>query len=149
MKAKISILFYAKTCKSTKNSLTPIYLRITINGVRIELSTSKYIDVTKWSPEAGKMKGQTQEARTINSYLDILRNKVYETEKYMINNEISISAESFKNQYLGIEEKQFSFGSSTNGKTDHFFLIVILMQVSLNLQHKVSFFIIFFVLRLY
>lgn len=50
--------------------------------------------------------GNSEEARTINSYLDVLKNKVYETEKSMINNNLEIFAIGFKNKFLGVEEKQ-------------------------------------------
>lgn len=106
MKNRISILFYTKSAKVSKNGLLPIYLRITIDGVRIEISTSKFVEKSKWSVEGAKMKGNSEEARTINSYLDILKNKVYDTEKYMINNNQEIYAASFKNKFLGIEEKK-------------------------------------------
>ncbi|CAM3284866.1 Arm DNA-binding domain-containing protein [Flavobacterium longum] len=86
MKHKLSMLFYTKSSKATKKGTVPIYLRITINGVRIEISTSKYIELAKWNKVAGKMKGTTEEARTINSYLDILKSKVYDIEKDMVNN---------------------------------------------------------------
>lgn len=105
MKNKISILFYAKSTKESKKGLIPIYLRITIDGKRIELTTSKFIEKAKWNAPAGKMKGTSEEARTINSYLDILRNKVYETEKDMINNNLDIDNQTFKNKFLGIEER--------------------------------------------
>lgn len=106
MKHKMSILFYVKSSKVAKNGLLPVYQRITINGVRIELSTSRFVEKSKWNIAAGKMKGHSEEARTINSYLDVLKNKVYETEKSMINNNQEISANSFKNKFLGIEEKK-------------------------------------------
>lgn len=106
MKHKISTLFYAKTAKSNKNGLLPIYQRITVNGERIEMSTSKFIEKAKWNTIAGKIKGSSEEARLINSYLDILKNKVYETEKWMVNNNQEINAQTFKNKLLGIEEKQ-------------------------------------------
>ena len=106
MKHKISTLFYAKTAKSNKNGLLPIYQRITVNGERIEMSTSKFIEKAKWNTSAGKIKGSSEEARLINSYLDILKNKVYETEKRMVNNNQEINAQTFKNKLLGIEEKQ-------------------------------------------
>jgi site-specific recombinase XerD len=106
MKHKMSILFYAKSAKVAKNGLLPIYLRITINGARIELSTSRFVEKTKWNAEAGKMKGNSEEARLINTHLDTLRTKVYETENWMINNNQEINAQSFKNRLLGIEEKQ-------------------------------------------
>jgi site-specific recombinase XerD len=102
----MSILFYAKSAKSSKDGLTPIYLRVTIDGQRIELSTSKFVEKSKWNPDAGKVKGLTEEARSINSYLDILKNKVYEVEKDMVNNDLEITAQTFKNRYLGIDENQ-------------------------------------------
>lgn len=106
MKNKISILFYTKSAKVSKNGLVPIYLRITVDGVRIEMSTSRYVEKSKWSVEGNKMKGNSEVARTINSYLDVIKNKVYETEKSMINNNQEIFAKSFKNKFLGLEEKQ-------------------------------------------
>ena len=106
MKHKMSILFYVKSSKASKNGLLPIYQRITINGIRIELSTSRYVEKSKWNTAAGKIKGNSEEARLINSHLDILKNKVYETEKWMINNDQEINALNFKNKLLGIEEKQ-------------------------------------------
>ncbi len=106
MKHKMSILFYVRSSKSSKSGLVPIYQRITINGVRIELSTSKFVEKSKWNPLAGKMKGTSEEARIINSYLDILKLKVYETEKWMVNNNQEINAQTFKNKLLGIEERQ-------------------------------------------
>jgi hypothetical protein len=106
MKNRISILFYTKSAKASKNGLLPIYLRITVDGVRIEISTSRYVEKSKWSVEGAKMKGNSEGARSINNYLDILKNKVYNTEKTMPNNNIAINANSFKNKFLGIEEKQ-------------------------------------------
>jgi site-specific recombinase XerD len=102
----MSILFYLKSAKASKKGLYPIYQRITINGIRIELSTSKFVDKSKWNKEAGRIKGNSEEARLINSYLDILKNKAYETEKWMVNNDEEINAQTFKNKLLGIEENQ-------------------------------------------
>lgn len=56
MKNKIAILFYAKSAKASKNGLLPIYLRITVDGVRVEMSTSKYVEKSRCSVEGGKMK---------------------------------------------------------------------------------------------
>ena len=106
MSNKISILFHAKSSRALKNGLVPIYLRITINGERLEITTGKYSEKSKWLPSAGKIKGSSEETRLINSYLDILRNKVYETEKWMVNNNLEINAQTFKNKFLGVEERQ-------------------------------------------
>lgn len=106
MSQKVSNLFYTKKSKATKNGLLPIYQRITVNGVRIELSTSRYVECSKWNASAAKMKGNNNEANSINGHLDLLRSKVFETEKWMLLNNEEINALSFKNKYLGIEENQ-------------------------------------------
>jgi site-specific recombinase XerD len=105
MKHRIAILFFLKNSKTSKNGLVPLYQRITINGERITISTSRYVDKSKWNPAAGKLKGNNEEARLINSHLDVLKNKVFEIEKWMVNNNEEITAQTFKNKLLGIEEK--------------------------------------------
>ena len=106
MHNKISLLFYVKSSKADKNGLQPIYLRITISGKRFEISTSKFIDKSKWNAAATKMKGNTEEARSINGYLDAMRNKAYESEQNLIRKQLEINIANFKNKFLGIEEKQ-------------------------------------------
>ncbi len=63
MSATISIFFYAKKTKSTKDGLVPVYMRMTINGERFEISTKRYILFEHWSPNAGRMKGNSEEAK--------------------------------------------------------------------------------------
>ena len=106
MKTKITLHFYAKSTKANTNGLLPIYVRLTVDGKRLEFSTKKFVEKSKWNTTAGKMKGNSEEARLINSHLDILKNKIYETEKQLINNNIEINAQTFKNKLLGIEEKE-------------------------------------------
>ena len=67
MKTKVSILFYAKRAKASVNGLVPIYTRITINGQRIELSTNRFVEISKWCKETGRMKDTSAEARSINN----------------------------------------------------------------------------------
>ena len=84
MEATITNLFYLKRAKANAHGLVPIYHRTTINGKRLDKSTGKYIDPTKWSTEAGRMKGTSEEARTINSHLDSLIAKNSSIEKKLI-----------------------------------------------------------------
>jgi site-specific recombinase XerD len=106
MKTKVSILFYAKRAKASVNGLVPIYTRITINGKRIELSTNRFVEISKWSSEAGKMKGTSEEARSINSHLDMLRIQIIDEQMELIHQKIPVTTESLKNKILGVEERQ-------------------------------------------
>ena len=100
MKTKVSILFYAKRAKASVNGLVPIYTRITINGKRIELSTNRFVEISKWSTEAGKMKGSSEEARSINSHLDMFKIKIIDVQMELIHKNIPITSETLKNNNL-------------------------------------------------
>lgn len=106
MKTKVSILFYAKRAKASANGLVPIYTRITVNGKRIELSSNKFVAPSKWSTEVGKMKGTSEEARLINSHLDLLRMQIMEAQMELNYKKIPLTTETLKSKILGVEERQ-------------------------------------------
>ncbi len=106
MKTKVSFLFYAKRAKVNANGLFPIYTRITVNGKRIEMSTGRFVDPSKWSTSAGKMKGQSEEARSVNRQLDMLKIKIIDIQMELIHQNIQITAKTFKSKLLGLDEKQ-------------------------------------------
>lgn len=105
MKTKVSILFYAKKAKAAANGLVPIYARITINGKRIELSTNRFVEISKWSTEAGKIKGTSEEARSINNHLDLLKSQIRDAEMELIHKKITITTETIKSKLLGVDER--------------------------------------------
>ncbi|WP_026713710.1 site-specific integrase [Flavobacterium daejeonense] len=105
MKTKVSILFYAKKAKAAANGLVPIYTRITINGKRIELSTNRFVEISKWSTEAGKMKGTSEEARSINNHLDLLKSQIRDAEMELIHKKTVITTETIKSKLLGVDER--------------------------------------------
>lgn len=105
MQAKVSILFYAKRAKATTEGLIPIYLRVTVDGQRIEISTKRYVDASKWSVEQGRMKGSSGDAHSINTYLDILKGKVYDYQRELVHDGKPVNAENLRNKLLGTEAK--------------------------------------------
>jgi site-specific recombinase XerD len=90
MNAKVSVLFYAKKSKTKSNLRVPIYLRITVNGKRAEFSTGKDVEISKWSSAQNRLKGNSEEARALNKYLDILQSNVL-----ILENKLALSRESF------------------------------------------------------
>jgi len=105
MNAKISILFYAKRAKTNVAGLVPIYLRITIDGVRLEISSKRFVMPEKWSQEQNRMKGSSEEARTLNAYLDILKAKVHDAQKEIVQEGNLVSVDTLKMRLLGTHQK--------------------------------------------
>jgi site-specific recombinase XerD len=106
MNATISILFYLKRAKTNAQGLAPIFQRITINGRRLDNSSGKFVDPSKWHPEMSKMRGNSEEARLINGHLDNLRTKILIAEKELNKKDIPVNLETLKNMLLGTKERQ-------------------------------------------
>ncbi|WP_026726474.1 site-specific integrase [Flavobacterium sasangense] len=104
MNTSVSILFYIKRAKVNNLGVCPIYTRVTVNAKRFEFSTNKSINPDKWSSEGSKVKGTSEEARTINSHLDYLKNQILQAEKKLIKKDISVSSENLKNELFGLTE---------------------------------------------
>jgi len=96
MKTKITLHFYAKSTKMNAVGKLPIYVRLTVNGQRLEFSSKKFIEKSKWSPEMTKMKGQSEEARSVNSYLEMIRSKVLGAELELLHKNEDITIENFQ-----------------------------------------------------
>ncbi|MBV2196839.1 MAG: site-specific integrase [Flavobacterium sp.] len=106
MNATINVLFYIKRAKINSNGLVPIFIRITVEGKRIDKSTGKYVLPEKWSTENSRLKGNSEEARLINNHLELLRMHVFEIEKQLLIKKETLNFENFKNEYLGIKERE-------------------------------------------
>lgn len=103
MNATINVLFYIKRAKINSNGFVPVFIRITVDGKRIDKSTGKYVLPDKWSVETSRLKGNSEESRSLNNHLDLLRNGVFEIEKTMLLKGLDLNFENFKNEYFGIE----------------------------------------------
>jgi site-specific recombinase XerD len=106
MKTKITLHFYAKSTKANAAGRFPIYVRLTVDGKRMEFSTKKFIDSNKWSPEMSKMKGNSEDARSLNEYLDLMKSKIFDIQMELIHRNELLTIEVFKNRLLGIQERQ-------------------------------------------
>lgn len=107
MDHKISILFFTRISKKTKENLVPVYLRITVGGQRIEQSTNRTIELSKWSNKAGKMKGTNAEARAFNSFLDAIKSKVYSAERELTQDGKIITYQTLKEKWFGVDIKLY------------------------------------------
>ncbi len=106
MNSAVSILFYIKRAKINVDGVCPIYTRVTINSKRFEFSTNKFISPDKWSTEGAKVKGNSEDARSINNQLDIIKNQIMDAEKRLYKKEILINSENLRNELFGIKQRE-------------------------------------------
>ena len=100
-----TILFWLYKGKM-KNGKAPIYCRITVNSKRAQFSTKRSIEPNKWIAAIGEAKGNSEEARTLNTYLNKIKTELHKHYNLLESTEQFITADTIKNSYLGEGEKQ-------------------------------------------
>lgn len=103
MNKTFNLLFFIKKNKIRTNGTAPIYLRITVDGKAAEIAAKRYIDPKKWDNKSQKAVGNSQEAKTLNSYLKTLEQQVYDFHYLMLKEEDFVTAESLKSKLLGTD----------------------------------------------
>lgn len=99
-----SILFYFKKAKNNLKNNSPIYMRITVDGHRVECSTKREWNPSKWSAISARAIGTKEDAKSLNAYLDTLQAKVHEIHRHLINEEQCVSAQKIKDKLTGTVE---------------------------------------------
>lgn len=105
MNTSVTILFFVKRSKPTAEGLLPIYVRVTVDGQRIEFSARHNVHPDKWSTEAGKIKGTSEDVRRVNEELDLIRNKVLDHKRSLLLLDKPVNFENMRIKILGLEEK--------------------------------------------
>jgi site-specific recombinase XerD len=108
MKQNYSLLFWLNTSRMQLEKAA-IYCRITVNGKRAELSVKRFIEPSKWIKTAGMVKGSSEEARTINNQLDIIRTSIYRIYVEQTSLGKFITSDLLKNEFLGNTQKEKTF----------------------------------------
>ncbi len=101
MSHSFSQLFYLKGRHFEKYVKIPIYLRLTVNGQRSELSISRKVDPEKWNARTGRMRGCGMEATQLNQYLDMVRAKINKIQFRLVEEGNPFTALDIKNIFQG------------------------------------------------
>lgn len=99
------MLFYAKKKLITTGGLSPIYLRVTIEGQRFETSVHRQIETDKWVAKIEKAKGNSEEVKNLNDYLDLMRNRAFNFQRELLMEGQELTVKSFRNKWLGLSGK--------------------------------------------
>lgn len=110
MRAKhtFSTIFWLQSTRAI-NGQALIYIRITVDGKRANLSSKKRIPIHLWCPTKKKAKGNTALARQINLYLEEVNSKLFQIYQDLKFKEEYITAKLIKSYYTG--------ENNNNGKT--------------------------------
>ena len=106
MNKSFKSFFFLKKGSKFKGGALPIYLRITVDGKRLELSIQRGCERTKWNQSTGRAAGRTEEAIQLNRYLDSVQGKIFEIQREAEIKGHKITAELAKQKLLGITNEK-------------------------------------------
>jgi len=100
-----SIIFYPKSSNLDKNGKAPLFLRITVDGKRCELSIKRKIELQYWDSHKGKIKGSNPTAKQLNKFLEEIKSRLYKIQGKFVADGRSYTAEMVRNAFQGKDIK--------------------------------------------
>lgn len=77
-KHSFSLLPFIREVRGSKGKLQAIYIRITVDGVRKEISTKCVTDANKCNPEKGRVNGSAEDVRMLNETIKSFEHRARE-----------------------------------------------------------------------
>lgn len=91
-----SLFFYLKKPKNYEKGPQPIYMRITVDGILKEITTTRECDPKLWIPHLECSTGKSESQKELNEHLSILKLKVFDARRVLLENDREITAESIR-----------------------------------------------------
>jgi len=102
LEQSFGLFFFLKQTKNqNEDGLRYVYLRITVDGSSVELSTKQLWPPERWNANAGRASGTREDAKTLNHQLEALVIAVQVAKTYLLNRGKEISAPAIKEVLLG------------------------------------------------
>lgn len=103
------VYFTLRKNRPDKNGYIPIVMSLATNKQRCYIRTGKKVQLADWSTEREEMKGRSKEAESLNSYLNELRNQVYQKEVQLMEHgyvvTVDLLKEALENNIDALAEK--------------------------------------------
>ncbi|WP_282085249.1 site-specific integrase [Aquimarina algiphila] len=119
-----SILFWVYA-KRAQNNQSNIYVRITVNSKKVNISLKRKVNLDSWNAKAQRVRGNRKEARELNLHLDEIKAEIIQCFRDLKSEGKMLTAELIKARYLGEDKK-------------HFFLSDIFKYHNQNMSHKLA-----------
>jgi len=100
MNQSFRLLFWLYRSKISNKGVAPVFLRITIEGQKTEVSTGVNIQPKLWDTKKAIIKGTGVEIKEMNKRLEALKSKAMKIYNELLEMEIPVSAEQIKLKLL-------------------------------------------------
>jgi hypothetical protein len=104
LEKSFGLLFFLKNAGNGTRKY--IYLRITVDGHPVEVSTKKQWWEKRWDQDKGRATGVREDCRAVNSFLEELEIKVLQARRKLIEQEELITAEALRDMLAGRDSRR-------------------------------------------
>ena len=104
-KHSFSLLPFVREVKGSEGKFQAIYLRITVDGKRKEISTKCQTDANKWNSAKGRVNGNTEDAKIVNEAIISFEHRAREVYNRCIESGKLVTADLIKDEVLGLTHK--------------------------------------------
>ena len=88
-----------------KDGKAPIYVRITVDSQRVEMSLKRYIQPIEWNAAKGLSRENCNEIKALNTYLEQVRARLVACYQEIQLKKKLITAKGIKSLFLGTDDK--------------------------------------------
>ena len=99
-RSSFAILFFVRDSRVKKDGTAIIEVALTVNGERSFFSTGKRVCVQNWDKSRQLVRGNSEEAKSINKFLSALKAKIYQKEAELLDMGFVITAELLRDAYF-------------------------------------------------
>lgn len=103
-----SILFWVYGKRAVNNKAN-IYIRVTLNGKRVNISLKRKVNISTWGEKLQRAIGTDKDSRILNLYLNEVQSKVYRIYEDFKREEVPFTSQMVKAKFLGEDKTRFSF----------------------------------------
>jgi site-specific recombinase XerD len=129
----LSILFWVWKDKIDELGKAPIYVRLTIDGMRSQFSLGLKVKPSQFNVKKGQLNGTSEEARTGNNYINLVRGKLQQHYNILSTQFDEVSPDMVRNIFLGKTEYHKTLVQAFNYHNEQFE-----QKVKAGLRAKVS-----------
>ncbi|TDE16169.1 site-specific integrase [Dyadobacter psychrotolerans] len=97
-----TLLFYLKKRSNYVSGKLPVYMRISVNGSRSEMSMGRDCEPEKWNNISCRRTGTKSDTKEFNAYLDTVQSKVYQVYRSLLETGAELNVENVRNVLIGV-----------------------------------------------
>jgi len=103
---RLTINFILKKTRQKSNGDIPVYVRFTMNGKRVELTTGIFVHPDRWDDSGQQVKGKTDNSRIINNRLDQIQMEILDIYNQLKSTDGDFNVITIKNKLLKIDKSK-------------------------------------------